>query len=81
MDGEGAEMSESDGGSFHPNTMDAGISIRRWYAGLAMQGMIACTMGEGWDDKVVAKNAFDMADAMIARQTVEEAMEKDKEKS
>jgi hypothetical protein len=40
-----------------------GMTLRQWYAGLAMQGMLAAN--PDWDESVV-EWAFKLADAMVA---------------
>lgn len=43
---------------------DGGMSIRQWYAGMALQGLLACPDTTGNIEEVV-KDAFKCADAMI----------------
>ena len=40
-----------------------GMTLRQWYAGLAMQGILA--HGRNCTDELVARAAFAMADAML----------------
>ena len=52
----------------------SGLSLRDWFAGMAMQGLIAASgKPDGnvyYDDGVITKSAFDMANAMLtARET------------
>lgn len=42
-----------------------GMTLRQWYAGLAMQGIFAYGPGEYWTNERIATEAFAMADAMI----------------
>jgi hypothetical protein len=45
-----------------------GMSLREWYAGLAMQGLLsagAMTMAQQMDEQKVAGRAFAIADAMM----------------
>jgi hypothetical protein len=51
--------------SFHPqadNTLHGGISLREWYAGKALAGLVR--MGDPAD---AAEQAVNLADALIAR--------------
>ena len=43
-----------------------GMTLRQWYAGLAMQGMLACPVQPQSGPDMFARDAFAMADAMIA---------------
>ena len=66
-------MSTNDGGPAYPVTqwnndsasreIMGGMSLRDHFAGLAMQGMIAC--GEEYDNAELGRFAYDIADAMI----------------
>ena len=66
-------MSIKDGGPAFPSARDmrhnpdfdheGGMTIRDHFAGLAMQGMIAC--GEEYDNAELGRFAYDVADAMI----------------
>ena len=72
----GAEMSKADGGPafprgagdrFNPVTGvdDAdGMSLRQWYVGMVIQGMISSRMTGGKQE--MAEWAFEWADALIA---------------
>jgi hypothetical protein len=53
-----------DGGpAFPPNPNDAeGMSLRDWFAGMAMQGLLANC---GADSEQIAKKAYEYADAML----------------
>lgn len=42
----------------------SGMSLRDWYAGMAMQGEIAST-SEGWSEVDLAYRAYSIADAML----------------
>ena len=44
--------------------MAANMTLRDWYAGMAMQGIIACPTTEG-DHDALAKWSHEMADAMM----------------
>lgn len=47
--------------------IEPGMTLRQWYAGLAMQGTIASqTPDESIDPEMCAKWCFEVADAMIA---------------
>ena len=68
-------MSTNDGGQAYPCAGLAGLpndyfinptegmSLRDHFAGLAMQGMIAC--GEEYDNAELGRFAYDVADAML----------------
>lgn len=43
-----------------------GMTLRQWYAGLAMQGMLACPVQPQSGPDMFARDAFAMADAMLA---------------
>jgi hypothetical protein len=45
-----------------------GMSLRDWFAGLAMQGMVASPASQyvQWSDQTVAGYAYNLADAMLA---------------
>ena len=47
---------------------DTGMTLRQWYAGLAMQGMLANPIHDEDTFKVIALSAWDMADAMLAEE-------------
>lgn len=56
----------NDGGPAFPQTahVPSGMSLREWYAGLAMQGMLA---SEAYiAEIIIPAEAFKMADAMLA---------------
>ncbi len=71
----GAELSEIDSGGNafpycvwvgdHHNGHNTGMTLREWYAGMALQGMIAS--GDANDNPVgvIAQEAYKLADAMI----------------
>lgn len=48
----------------------AGLTKREWYAGLAMQGILAASGNSDgevqFEDQVVAENAVNMADALLS---------------
>ena len=47
----------------------AGMTMRQWYAGMAMQGMLACSdTPAGWSETQMAEFAFRYADAMVEQQ-------------
>jgi len=59
-------MSIKDGGPAYPTDGGCGsfgMSLRDHFAGLAMQGMIAC--GEEYDNAELGRFAYDVADAML----------------
>lgn len=47
---------------------EGGMSLRDWFAGMAMQGIISSPgdLDRYYEEDVVATNAYKMADAMIA---------------
>lgn len=45
------------------------MTLRDWFAGMAMKGMVGATTERGdkmWDEKLVAKYSYGAADAMLA---------------
>ena len=63
----------NDGGPAFPNIAGPksfhhdGMTLRDWFAGQALQGQCACPVtAESWGHKVMAKQAYEQADAMIA---------------
>ena len=69
---------QKDGGAAFPNShplkLASGMTLRQWYAGMALQGLIACPLVRGVVDGkengdavvVIASEACDYADAIIA---------------
>ena len=49
----------------HPDSAYAGMTLRQWYAGLAMQGLCANKEFSGCGPDDIAEMAFDQADAMF----------------
>lgn len=49
-----------------PNGHDMGMTLRDWFAGQALPGIIAQPNLEGHNPAVVAKWAYEYADAMLA---------------
>lgn len=43
-----------------------GMSMRDWFAGLALQGICASGPGRGWSNALLAQEAYQLADAMLA---------------
>lgn len=50
-----------------------GLTKREWFAGLAMQGVLAGPDSPNFEDDSVARSAVDLADALIAALNEEEA--------
>jgi hypothetical protein len=49
-----------------------GMSIRDWFAGMAMQGMIACDTERSPEQvPIIVKSAYFMADAMLKERSKE----------
>lgn len=44
-----------------------GMTLRDWFAGLAMQGICSQQMWENCEPEVISKWAYEQADAMLAR--------------
>lgn len=44
---------------------DGGMSLRDWFAGMALQGLCAAPGTVNWDQRRHAKAAYEYADAMI----------------
>jgi hypothetical protein len=57
-----------DGGSAFPFWKDGvtGMSLRDWFAGMALQGLIACPITEADTNSDWARRSYELADAMIA---------------
>ena len=74
-------MSKNTGGPAFPAMRyefggeDDGMSLRDWFAGMAMQGFCVATVEDspvgGWDFKYLAEHAYRCADAMIAEREKE----------
>ena len=47
------------------NVQWAGMSLRDWFAGLALAGYVADDMPDGWTNAHVAAIAYGLADAML----------------
>lgn len=52
-------------GNVKPRFYQIGMSLREWYAGMAMQGMLASGRHLA-NDPYIAKEAFGVADEMLA---------------
>lgn len=70
-------MSNKDGGCAFPNDgqwangrSEGGMSLRDWFAGKVVTGLIACN-GRTSTNEVLAKGAYEIADAMIAERAKE----------
>ena len=48
------------------NGGEPGLTVREWYAGMALQGIINGGNFQAWKLDGIAKLAFDVADAMLA---------------
>ena len=57
----------NDGGPAFPSDRfgERGMSLRDWFAGQALAGLIACPNTSG-GEKDFARNAYKLADAMLA---------------
>jgi len=57
------------GGPAFPIGSNAGMSLRDWFAGQAMQGLIEATVGPEtvWTPDELAESAYVMADAMLSQ--------------
>ena len=56
-----------------PNDYEDGMSLRQWYAGLAMQGLLAnpnrvCEPGDCESFAIIAEDAFTIAYQMLVEQ-------------
>jgi hypothetical protein len=49
-----------------PNERCFGMTLREYYAGLAMQSYCTRDVEKGWKKEEIASDAFEMADEMIA---------------
>ncbi len=67
-------MNKNDGGSAFPIvepvdvsfSVSPGMSLRDWFAGMAMQGILREDVEQDLPDVVMARAAYSIADAMIA---------------
>ena len=56
-----------DAGSTQPSIRHfGGMSLRQWYAGMALQGLIMANAGRKCDGDLTVEEAFKFADSMIA---------------
>jgi hypothetical protein len=53
-----------DGGPAYPTAARGGMSLRDWFAGMALQGMLA--NGIGGSREFYSANAYSLADIMLA---------------
>lgn len=44
---------------------DPGMSLRDWFAGLALQGICASGPSSEWSSEMLAQEAYQLADAML----------------
>ena len=61
-------MSKNDGGPAFPNEFGCGMTLRDWYAGMALQGELANSGEEPWSDDnelMCARRCYAFADAML----------------
>lgn len=58
----------NDGGATFPVGLnkDEGMTLRDWFAGQALPGIIAQPNLDGWEPHIIAGWAYEIADAMIA---------------
>lgn len=54
-----------------PNKQD-GMTLRDWFAGLALQGICASGPGSQWSNEMLAQEAYRLADAMLAQREKQE---------
>ena len=62
----------NDGGPAFPVGLLPGMSLRDYFAGQALAGLIACPNTSG-GEKDFARNAYKLADAMLAEREKERA--------
>ena len=60
-----SEAVDGRGNHFWPSA-ETGMSLRDWFAGMAMQGLFAGQCDDGWEPDAAAKMSYFVADAMIA---------------
>lgn len=64
-------MKSENGGPAFPTRPDQyhvagqGMTLRDWFAGQALAGIIAQPNLEGWDPSITAEWAYELADAML----------------
>lgn len=44
-----------------------GITLRDWFAGLALQGICASGPGSQWSNEMLAQEAYQLADTMLVQ--------------
>lgn len=67
----GDSITFEDGRTNHQVDAHPGMSLRDWFAGMAMQGLLAAEIGDnvsGYED--LAEMAFKQADSMIANRAI-----------
>lgn len=58
-------MSQPDGGPAFP--ISCGMSLRDWFAGMALSGIVASPLNVECSEDTMATFAFQLADTMIAQ--------------
>ena len=62
------------GGRVYDAESAGGMTLRQWYAGLMLPGLVAVAAHDTvWHPKKIATDAFELADAMIAEDNKGEA--------
>jgi hypothetical protein len=57
--------------STHPHGREEGMSLRDWFAGKAMQGLLACPVQPQSGPDMYARDAYALADAMLKERSKE----------
>lgn len=66
-----SQISETTGQSVN-GFYDTGMSLRDWFAGLALQGICASGPGSQWSNEMLTQEAYHLADAMLAQREKQE---------
>ena len=59
---------QNDGGPAFPTHCEAGMTLRDWFAGMALQGMLAQPLDSdcAFNPRLCAESSYEYADAMLA---------------
>lgn len=63
-------MSIKEGGPAFPYSFYPGMTLRDWFAGQALAGMLGCPLQPQSGPDMYARDAYAMADAMLAAREV-----------
>ena len=52
-------------GKIPPVKPNSGMAIRDWFAGMALQGLLAGVFRDGYSDETASRKAYELATAML----------------